>query len=303
SDVGFFAENDWTVGPLVLTAGARADHWSISDGFFTQRNPAGVVTISNLYPERSDWQGSFRGGGVLSLGGGFKLRAAGYTGFRLPTLNELYRPFTVFPVTTQANAALTPEKLRGYEAGFDWSPIAPVTFSFTAFDNRVKQAIANVTIATNTRKRFNVDAIHARGLEFALRAATGPVFFDGSLALTDAKVEASGTALSLNGMRPAQTPKVAGSATLGVHPAVGWTVAATLRHVGAQYEDDLQTDVLPAATTIGAFVEVPLIKGVSLVLRGENLTDVDVVTRNQGGSIDLGTPRTLWAGLRFHQGR
>ena len=29
------------------------------------------------------------------------------------------------------------------------------------------------------------------------------------------------------------------------------------------------------------------------------LTDAHVVTRNQGGSIDLGTPRTLWAGVRF----
>ena len=34
------------------------------------------------------------------------LRAAAYTGLRLPTLNELYRPFVVFPVTTRANAAL-----------------------------------------------------------------------------------------------------------------------------------------------------------------------------------------------------
>jgi hypothetical protein len=35
----------------------------------------------------------------------------------------------------------------------------------------------------------------------------------------------------------------------------------------------------------------------SLILRGENLTDEDMVTRNQGGSIDLGAPRTIWAGV------
>jgi hypothetical protein len=35
------------------------------------------------------------------------------------------------------------------------------------------------------------------------------------------------------------------------------------------------------------------------VLRGENLTDEDIVTRNQGGSIDLGVPRTAWLGLRY----
>ena len=74
--------------------------------------------------------------------------------------------------------------------------------------------------------------------------------------------------------------------------------ATTLRHTGAQYEDDLETDLLPAATTLDAYAEVPLAGAFSLVLRGENLWDETVVTRNSGGSIDLGTPRTLWAGVR-----
>ena len=59
----------------------------------------------------------------MRLGGGLSLRAAAYNGLRLPTLNELYRPFVVFPVTTQANAALTNERLVGYEAGIDWKPV------------------------------------------------------------------------------------------------------------------------------------------------------------------------------------
>ncbi|MCB1026425.1 MAG: TonB-dependent receptor, partial [Microthrixaceae bacterium] len=46
-----------------------------------------------------------------------------YTGFRLPTLNELYRPFVVFPITTKANPALKPERLRGVEGGFDLTPV------------------------------------------------------------------------------------------------------------------------------------------------------------------------------------
>jgi hypothetical protein len=33
--------------------------------------------------------------------------------------------------------------------------------------------------------------------------------------------------------------------------------------------------------------------------RAENLTDEDIITRNQGGSIDLGVPRTIWLGLRY----
>ena len=76
------------------------------------------------------------------------------------------------------------------------------------------------------------------------------------------------------------------------------TLALTLRHTGAQFEDDLETDVLPPATTLDAFAQVPLVGPFSLILRGENLLNETVVTRNSGGSIDLGTPRTLWAGIR-----
>jgi len=103
----------------------------------------------------------------------------------------------------------------------------------------------------------------------------------------------------LDGMRPAQTPRIAASATLAWQPRPGWRLALTARHVGAQYEDDLQTDLLTAATTLDAFVLIPLDRRFSLVLRAENVTDETVVTRKQGASIDLGAPRTLWAGLRI----
>jgi iron complex outermembrane receptor protein len=56
---------------------------------------------------------------------------------------------------------------------------------------------------------------------------------------------------------------------------------------------------LPDALTVDAVARLPLGHGVTLIARGENLFDKAVVTRNSGGSIDLGTPRTLWIGFRF----
>ncbi len=299
SDLGFYAETDWRLGALTLTGGLRADRWAITGGNFIEANAAGLITTSNRFADRSGWQASLRGGAVLGLGGGLDLRGSAYSGLRVPTLNELYRPFTVFPVVTRANAALVNERLVGFEAGFDWKPIAGINLSATVFDNRVEHAIANVTIGTNLRERRNVDAIHARGLELGLAARRGQFGFDASLTLTDAKVEASGASAALNDKRPAQTPKVAASATLSWQPRLRWRFALTLKHTGAQYEDDLQTDVLRAATTLDAFVSVPIRHRLQLVLRAENVTDTQVVTRNQAGSIDLGAPRTLWAGLRI----
>lgn len=300
-DLGLFIEDDWTLGKLVLTAGARADRWTISDGFFSERDSAGTITIDNSFADRSGWDTSFRGGALYRMGGGLDLRAAAYSGLRLPTLNELYRPFVVFPVVTLANEQLENEALRGFEAGFDYAASPSIRFSLTAFDNKVKNAVANVTIEPDLRQRRNVDAIRSRGLELGTQAKLGNFSINGSLAWTDAQVEGSGLSADLDGMRPAQTPALSASATMAYEPSRGWRVAASVRHVGKQFEDDQETDILPAATTLDAFVQLPLARNVSLVLRGENLTDTEVITRNQSGSIDLGVPRTVWAGIRFGQ--
>ncbi|HQS68617.1 MAG: TonB-dependent receptor [Novosphingobium sp. 28-62-57] len=298
TDLGFYAENDLTLGKLVLTGGLRADRTVIDDGYFEVRNAAGAVTSLTTYATQTDWTVTWRGGAVWRAADAIALRAAAYTGLRQPTLNELYRPFTVFPVVTQANAQLRNETLEGFEAGVDFTPREGLRLSLTGFDNRIKDAIANVTIGTNQRQRRNVAQIRARGIEASGHVEVGIVRFDGSLAWTDAEVR-NGAASELTGKRPAQTPRLAASGTLALTPAQGWQVAATLRHVGLQFEDDVERDSLPAATTVDLFAQMPLIAGASFVLRGENLFDVEIVTRNSGGSIDLGNPRTVWAGVRF----
>ncbi len=296
-NLGLYAEDDWTLGAVVLTGGVRADRTSISGGMLQTSDLAGKLTSDKVYPEQSDWSVSGRGGVVVHALPQIDVRAAAYSNLRQPTLNELYRTFTVFPITTLANPALGNERLIGYEGGVDWRPLAAVTLSLTGFDNRVRHAIANVTIDATTRQRQNVDAIHAQGVEFSARAALGKVSLGGSLSYTDAKVEAPGQAF--DGKRPSQTPRWAASATASWRPAERWNLAVTLHHVGLQYEDDLQTDALKAATTLDAFAQIPLKGAFSLVLRGENLFDATVVTRNAGGSMDYGTPRTVWAGLRI----
>lgn len=311
SDMGLFMEDDWTLGPVVLTAGARADRWSIREGYFVETTPTGTPTTNLSFSDRSGWQSSFRGGAVITASNALSLRGAAYTGLRLPTLNELYRSFNVVAprsgggvtiTSTQRNDALSIEELEGFEAGLDLTPLPGISLSATVFDNRIRHAIANVTLGINgntvNRQRQNVDAVHARGIELGTRLRSGKVSFDGSLAYTDAEMEASGVSASLDGKRPAQTPRWAGTATVSYRPAARWALGMTLRHIGSQFEDDLETDLLPSATTIDAFAQVPLHGAVSLVLRGENLGGETIVTRLQDGSVDIGTPRTFWAGIR-----
>jgi outer membrane receptor protein involved in Fe transport len=300
SNLGIFLEDDWQFGPLTVNGGLRADRSSITGGFFRAVSPTtGAVVRELVAPDRADWSLSWRAGAKINASRRLDLRAAAYTGLRLPTLNELYRPFVVFPVTTQANADLANERLRGFEVGLDWQPVNEIVIAVTAFDNEVENAIANVTIAPNLRRRANLPAIEARGIEASVAAKFGRVSLDSALAWTDAAVRGEGPSADLDGLRPAQTPEFAATLTLSWQPAPGWRIAGTLRHVSAQFEDDRQSDRLPPATTLDAFLAAPLWGRLSLTVRGENLTDEAIVTRNQGGSIDLGVPRTVWLGLRY----
>ena len=299
SNLGLFLEDDWQIGPIVLTGGLRADYTRIQDGFYRARNASGEVVSETIAPDRSDWAISWRTGVSFYASRQLELRAAAYTGSRLPTLNELYRPFVVFPIVTQANAGLENERLEGFEVGLNWQPARSILFSLTAFDNEVKNAIANVTLEPNLRQRQNLPSIKAQGLEWAMAARFGAVSIDASLAYTDAQIAGDGSSLVLDGNRPPQTPELSASATLSWEPSEGWRMAGTLRHVGAQFEDDQETSSLPAATTFDLFAQASLTKTISLVARVENLLDETIVTRNSNGAIDLGVPRTVWFGVRI----
>ncbi|OJW66406.1 MAG: TonB-dependent receptor [Sphingomonadales bacterium 63-6] len=299
SDLGLFVEDDYTLGPILVTGGVRADRWSIRDGYHRNLNATGGVIEDSAYADRSGWDFSWRVGATADLARGVRARAAAYTGLRLPTLNELYRPFVVFPVTTYANADLKNERLEGYEVGLDATAAKGVDFSLTLFTNRVENAIANVTLSGTDRQRQNVDAVKSTGVELAATLGSGPVRFQGTLAYTDAKMKGSGVSAALNGNRPAQTPDFAASATVSWEPKKDWRIAATLRYVADQFEGDDETDVLPAATTVDLFAQVPVVEKFSLVMRVENLFDEKIVTRNQAGSIDYGAPLTLWGGVRY----
>ncbi len=297
STAGVFAEDDWTIGSLILTGGIRLDRWTLSDGFFRETSATGAPTADSQFADRSGWEESGRIGAAFALSDMLSLRAAGYTGFRAPTLNELYRPFAVFPVTTRANAALDPERLRGAEAGVSFTPSPTIRLAVTGYYNRLDDAIANVTIGPNLRQRQNIDAIVARGIELDAGIRLGAFDLAASYAYTDSRVRATGTAARLDGLRPAQTPRHTGSATLAWAPAVGPALSATVRYIGAQFEDDLQTDTLRDALVVDGVARLPIGKHLSIIARAENIFDVAVETRNVAGSIDLGTPRTLWIGF------
>jgi vitamin B12 transporter len=314
STSGAFAEVSDQLAGITLTGGGRIDHWQVSGGhLFEQTIATGVVTRDELYPKREGWLPTARGGALAPLGGGFSLRGAAYLGWRMPTLNELFRPFRAGSDATAANPNLEPERLAGAEAGLEYVQ-GPWRASATTFVNRLRDAIANVTLAMGPgtfpevgfvaaggafRQRENVDAVKVRGVELSAGWTRGPWALRAGASFTHARMQASSAAAILNGRRPAQTPNFSGTFTAGWEQD-GKTFELELRRVGPQFEDDLNTQVLKAATTLDAFASWPLGRRLQIVLRGENITNALVMaTINGDGSIERATPRTLWIGLRL----
>jgi outer membrane receptor protein involved in Fe transport len=309
---GLFAEATWTKGPLTLSGGARIDRWSISNGELVERDIAtGVAFREEHYAERSGWRPTARAGAVLDVGSGWSVRSAAYLGWRMPTLNELFRPFRAGPDATAANPLLDPERLAGLEAGVRYRRGA-VGVRVTGFVNRLSDAIANITlghgpglfpgvgfVAGNYSQRGNRDAVNVRGIEASADASRGPWSLRLGASFTHARVLGSGDAIAIDGLRPAQTPNVALTGELGWHD--GSRAASLLvRHVGAQFEDDLNQLRLPAATTVDAFVAWPLTTRLQLIARGENLLDSQVIAgADSDGPLERATPRMFWIGLRF----
>ena len=310
---GAFAEATGELGRLTLTGGARVDHWRIADGHLFEKILAtDQVLRGDDFGSRQGWLPTARAGAVLALSGGLSLRSAAYLGWRMPTLNELFRPFRAGQDATAANPGLDPEKLAGAEAGIDYRRGA-LRLSLTGFVNRLSHAIANVTLGEGPgvfpgvgfvpaggsyRQRQNVDAVRVRGVEASGEWARGPWALRAGLSLTHARMEASGAAAVLDGLRPAQTPKIA--ATLAASWQQGGKGAQlVLRHIGTQFEDDLNDRSLKSAMTVDAFASWPLARRLQLVARAENLFDATVVAGIGGdGSVERATPRTLWVGVR-----
>lgn len=312
---GLFADLSIERGALTLSASGRVDRWTISNGSLFEAPLAGGAPLTDArFADRSGWEASGRAGAAVKLAPAVSVRAAAYTGWRLPTLNELYRPFRAGTDATAANPLLDPERLAGAEAGIDVTPLPALTLSATGYWNRIRGAVGNVTLGTGPgtfpgvgfvaaggayRQRLNLAAIVAKGIEADLRWRSGPWRASASWAFTDARVEASGTAAPLDGLRPAQVARHQGSASLG------WTrdraaVSLTARYAGPQFEDDQNARELADALTLDARIALPLTAGLAIEARGENLTDARVETAITGnGIVERAAPRTLWIGFSY----
>ena len=97
---------------LAVSLAGRVDLWKTLDGEGTVRRNDGS-SKTTPFPDRNAAELSPRLGLLFRPTARTRVRATAYRAFRIPTLNELYRPFQVGTILTAANEDLDSEHLIG----------------------------------------------------------------------------------------------------------------------------------------------------------------------------------------------
>lgn len=307
------AETSWPAG-WRASAALRLDHARRANGHRREGDRiTGVATRTEEFPGRSTMRLHPEVGVVWQVTENLRWRALARTAFRPPTLNELHRPFRVGSVVTEPNDALRDERLTAWEVGAEWRATEAWMLSATWFDNRLRDAVANVTVGRGpgvvpgfgflpeggvARRRLNLDELRSRGVEARMEFFLGENWSAAVEAQwVDAAVQRADVAPALTGKRPAQTPGHVLVAELRGKTGP-WAGTLRVRRSAAQFEDDENTLRLATATTVEAVVRFELAHGWELSLVGENLFDAVVEnSRTSASLVTRAAPRSIWTAL------
>jgi outer membrane receptor protein involved in Fe transport len=301
---------------LTLSGSARLDHWRLSNGKRLESDlQTGVTLRDDTIPDRNGWVANGRIAARFRLNERSALRLAAYSGFRLPTINEFFRPFRVRNDITEANPALKPERLYGIDLGFDHSIGKAATLRATFFQTWLVDGVGNVTLALgpgnfpptgfvpaggSLRQRQNIDRITSQGLEIELewRAGEDTGITFGYL-YANPKVRRFDAQPELKGKRLIQSPRHQASLSLGHRPIDDLRVAATARWVGKAFDDDLNERVLADFLVLDLRLDFALSEALGLFVAAENLLNRKVQSAvSVDGLVTLAAPRIVSGGLR-----
>jgi outer membrane receptor protein involved in Fe transport len=317
SVAGVYLQADWSGGPWLATMGGRVDAWRNGRATRIEQDLASRALTLDSHPKGDDGvMPTARVGIRYDLAPALWLRAAAYTGFRPPTLNELHRPFRVGNDVTEANPALKPERLSGVEAGLGGE--APVRWSATAFFNRLSDPIANVTVGQGPatfptagfipaggvlRQRRNVGRIDAWGIEGEAEGeADAAVGWRAAFAYTHARVDGASDAPQLTGRRPAQAPAFTATGALDWRPLAALNLSAELHYESLRYEDDLNSRRLKAGVQLDARAGWRVAQATEIYLAAENLADARIaVGQTADGVTSYAAPQTLRVGIAYRR--
>jgi outer membrane receptor protein involved in Fe transport len=306
----FVQLQSWVVPNLSVTVSGRVDHWRNYDSHYNEFNvPAGTPTARHLgdLADRETTVFSPKFAALYHVTNRVTAWGSIGTGFRAPTLNELYRNFSVGALLTLANADLGPERLRGGELGLNLAPTDDLTVRTTWFDNRMRNPITNVTITPNTlAQRMNVGRTRIRGVQTDVEyrflthwRATG------AYVLNRARITENPREPALEGKFLQQVPKNRGSLGISYANPRYLDVTVNALFAGHQFDDDLNVKAktgeepgMPAYGVVDLSASRAIGRAVDVFFTVQNMFDKEYWVQLQPTTI--AAPRLVNVGFRVH---
>ena len=296
------------VPKLSLTASGRADHWRNYNAHYTETVVAtGLPGLRNLGDLADKEETVFNPKFAALYHVTDQVTAWGSigTGFRAPTLNELYRNFSVGQLLTLGNADLGPERLRGGELGVSLAPTDDLSVRTTWFDNRMKDPIATITITPNTlAQRKNIGRTRIRGFQTDVEYRFGRDWkASAAYVLNRARITENSSDTSLVGKFLQQVPKNRGSLSVSYANPRYADVTLSALFVGHQFDDDQNLRAktgeepgLPAYGVADLSVLRALGRNLDVFLTVQNMFDKEYWVQLQPTTI--AAPRLVNVGVR-----
>ena len=316
---GVFVQDAADLGAGVrAVASLRADRVASANGARTLRDlTADTLLSDSTFLDRSTSHLTYSLGLRWQMAEWLGWRASVYEAFRAPAMYELYYArFSSRGTVTEANAQLDAERLRGLEAGLDFTPTQSLLTRLTWFRNRVASPIMDVTLGTagtaaqviepcglmparqTCGQRRNVPGLLSSGVESEVEWRPSAMWtVGGGYAFSPTRVIAPGQPADGKWAIRAARHTVTSSVSFDAPRWFSATVEG--RHVGERYDDDLNEVQLDGFWLVGVRVNRYIGRGLTAHVKVENLLDEDFeIARTRAGLADMGAPRWITAGIR-----
>jgi len=299
-----------------VNASARVDAWRLSDG---RRLETSLITEAVLRSENQNDRGGIDPSASVELtrqlSHDLEARVSAGTAFRVPTLNELHRPYRVRNDIVEANPELDPERFITAEAGLTWTPTTHLTINAALFHHWISDAIANVPVTdpaeisaifgtippggSGSIKR-NVEAARVAGIE--VEAEWRPredVTFDVTGMWSETRFSESKQQPLLEDKPFPQAPDLRLIASGEWRPREELSLFAGIEYGAVQYDDALAERRIPEFTSARIGMAWRTEQAVYQI-RVENLFDEDIQTGlSSDGIRTFATPRSLWLSVEW----
>lgn len=295
----------------------RFDRIEQNNGFRNEINTDnGNTLLDAFYEDRSDSELSLNASMTHHLNKKQAITTSVFSGFRAPTLNELYRPFRVKNDIVESNPDLVNERQQGIQISYDAQLSNTLTVGVRGFHYQLDDMVANVLMTTDAgfspifgfipeggsgSQRMNIDESTVTGFELEMSASITPTLtsiLNYSYAPTE--IESNAANPELVGKAFPQSPDNR------IYVELNWQVSEVTRAWisstiwDEQYDDGGNNRKLDSAYSIDLGVNWALNEKSQISLRIDNVTDTIIESGiTTGGLVSISTPRTAWISYSF----